>query len=76
MSEPNSVSDIKPEAEKSSSNAKRDLIEGREHSEGELANWFHTGTWPVLLAKIPGKGTLQDDTTSKNNNYLLFIQNG
>ena len=50
MSEPTSASEVKEVT------SKRDLIEGSEHSEGELANWFHTSTWPVLLAKIPGKG--------------------
>jgi hypothetical protein len=36
----------------------RDLIEGRDRGEGEVASWFYNSNWPLLLARIPNKGKL------------------
>jgi hypothetical protein len=36
----------------------RDLIEGRDRGEGEVASWFYNSNWPLLLARIPNKGLL------------------
>jgi hypothetical protein len=40
----------------SSSILDRDLIEGRDRGEGEVASWFYNSNWPLLLARIPNKG--------------------
>jgi hypothetical protein len=45
------ISQSPPQAE-----FERDLIEGRDKNEGEVASWFYNSEWPLLLAKIPNKG--------------------